>query len=73
MQPFYDVTMNLERARELLETQVYIGHGYNRNAARLILAEVQRDLGQSAVDQLIQELNMSEVFGFNPGQLFKSP
>jgi hypothetical protein len=50
--------MTLERARELLETQVYIGHGYNRNAARLILAEAQRDLGQSAIDQLINELNM---------------
>jgi len=32
--------MTLERDRELLQTQVYIGHGYNRNAARLILAEV---------------------------------
>lgn len=65
--------MNLQRARELLETQVYIGHGYNRNAAMLILAEVQRELGQQAVDQLITELNMSEVFGFAPGQQFKSP
>jgi hypothetical protein len=65
--------MTLDRARELLQTQVYIGHGYNRNAARLILAEVQRDLGQDAVNQLIRELNMSEVFGFSPGQHFKSP
>jgi hypothetical protein len=65
--------MTLERARELLEIQVYIGQGYNRHAARLILAEVQRDLGQSAVDQLIMELKLSEVFGFNPGEHFKSP
>ena len=65
--------MTLERARELLQTQVYIGHGYNRNAARLILAEVQRDLGQQAVDQLITELNMTEIFGFTLGQRFKSP
>jgi hypothetical protein len=67
------MTMTLERARELLKTQVYIGQGYNRNAARLILAEVQRDLGQAAVDQLIVQLNMTEVFGFEPGQHFKSP
>lgn len=65
--------MTLERARELLQTQVYIGQGYNRHAARLILAEVQRDLGQPAVDCLIRELNMTQVFGFNPGQRFKSP
>lgn len=56
-----------------MQTQVYIGQGYNRNAARLILAEVQRDLGQSAVDELIEELNMEQVFGFMPGQVFKAP
>lgn len=65
--------MTYSRARELLETQVYIGQGYNRNAAKLILAEVQRNLGQTAVDELIVELNMQEVFGFLPGQVFKSP
>lgn len=65
--------MTFTRARELLQTQVYIGQGYNRNAARLILAEVQRDLGQTAVDELITELNMQEIFGFIPGQTFKSP
>jgi len=42
--------MTLEKAYELLEIQVYIGQGYNRNAARLILAEVQRDLRQTAID-----------------------
>ncbi len=65
--------MTLEKAYELLEIQVYIGQGYNRNAARLILAEVQRDLGQTAIDQLISELNMHEVFGFQIGQQFKAP
>ena len=65
--------MTFTRARELLQTQVYIGQGHNRNAARLILAEVQRDLGQTAVDELITELNMHEIFGFIPGQMFKSP
>ena len=63
--------MTLEKAYELLEVQVYIGQGYNRNAARLILAEVQRDLGQVAIDRLITDLNMTEVFGFTVGQEFK--
>ena len=64
--------MTYSRTRELLETQVYIGQGYNRNAARLILAEVQRDMGQTAMDELITELNMQEVFGFIPGQVFRT-
>lgn len=65
--------MTLERARELLEIQVYIGQGYNRNSAKLILAEVQREHGQDATDRLIAELDMEVVFGFNTGQIFKSP
>ena len=65
--------MTLERARKLLEIQVYIGQGYNRNSAKLILAEVQREHGQDATDRLIAELDMEVVFGFNTGQIFKSP
>ena len=65
--------MTLQKAYELLEVQVYIGQGYNRNAARLIMAEVQRDLGQAAIDELITRLNMEEVFGFKPGQQFNQP
>ena len=65
--------MTLDRARELLEIQVYIGQGYNRNAAKLILAEVQREHGLDATDRLIVELNMEAIFGFNKGQAFKSP
>ncbi len=64
--------MTLEKAYELLEVQAYIGQGYNRNAARLILAEVQRDLGQAAIDQLITDLNMTEIFGFTTGEVFKA-
>jgi len=65
--------VTLQRARELLEVQVYIGQGYNRNSAKLILAEVQREHGQEATDQLIAELDMETVFGFKTGQVFKSP
>jgi hypothetical protein len=65
--------MTLERARELLEVQVYIGQGYNLNSAKLILAEVQREHGTKATDQLIVDLDMDSVFGFEIGQIFKSP
>lgn len=62
--------MTLEKARELIKIQVYIGGGYNRNATKLILAEVQKEHGQMAVDQLIQEFNLEETFGFKPGSHF---
>lgn len=63
-------TMTLERARELLTVQANLGGGYNRNAAKLILAEVQRLHGQEAVDRFIREFNMESVFGFKAGTGF---
>jgi hypothetical protein len=62
--------MTLNRARELLSVQVSLAGGYNRNSARLILAEVEREHGQAAVDMLIRELNLEQVFGFQPGASF---
>jgi hypothetical protein len=62
--------MTLERARELIGIQLQFGGGYNRNAARLILGEVQREHGQGAVDDLIRELNLEAVFGLQPGTDF---
>jgi len=62
--------MTLERARELIGIQTSIGGGYNRNATKVILAEIHKHHGQSAVDQLIRELNLEEVFGFKPGSKF---
>lgn len=64
--------MTLERARELLADQVAFGSGYNRNAARLILAEVQREHGQQSVDRLIVECNLDEVFGLKTGSQFNN-
>ncbi len=60
--------MTLEKARELLQVQISLGSGYNRNSAKLILAEVQREHGQAAVDRLIRELNLEAAFGFKPGE-----
>lgn len=63
--------MTLDRAKELLALQVSLGSGYNRNSARLILAEVQREHGQDAVDRLIRELDLESIFDFRPGTHFK--
>jgi len=65
--------MTLDRARELLQVQVELGSGYNRNSARLILAEVGREHGQGAVDQLIRELGLEQAFDLRPGTHFSSP
>ncbi len=65
--------MTLDKADELLAVQVDMGGGYNRNAARLILAEVQQDHGQTAVDALIEKYNMEELFGLKPGTVFNKP
>jgi len=59
--------VTLEKAEELLKIQVGFGGFYHRNAARLILAEVQRDHGQVAVDRLIRMLDLESVFEFRPG------
>lgn len=60
--------MTLEKARQLLDTQVSFGGGYNRQGARLILADVAREHGQEAVDALIRELRLDRIFGLSPGQ-----
>ena len=65
--------MTLDKARELLAPQVAIGGGYNRNSAKLILAEVQREHGQVAVDQLIREFNLEQLFGFKTGEKLRAP
>ena len=60
--------MTLEKARELLQVQISLGSGYNRNSAKLILAEVQREHGRDAVDRLIRDLDLETQFGFKPGK-----
>lgn len=60
--------MTLDKAREYLQTQITMASGYNRNSAKLILAEVQREHGQGAVDQLIRELDLEKHFGIKAGE-----
>jgi hypothetical protein len=62
--------MTLDRAREIIAQQLQFGGGYNRNAVRLLLGEVQREHGQTAVDSLIRELDLEPTFGLKPGTDF---
>ena len=65
------VFMTLDKARELLKVQADFGGFYNANSAKLILAEVNREHGQAAVDRMIRELNLDKVFNFEPGMRFE--
>lgn len=60
--------MTLDKARQLLETQISFGGGYNRNGAKLIITDVIREHGQSAADGLIRDLRLDQLFGFRPGE-----
>lgn len=64
--------MTLEKARELLATHVSLGSGYNRNAAKMILGEIDRDFGQQAVDDLIREFKLNEIWDLEVGMKFES-
>lgn len=59
--------MTLDKARQLLEVQAGFGGSYNRNGARLILAEVVREHGLEAADALIREMRLTERFGIEAG------
>jgi hypothetical protein len=63
--------MTLDKARELLQVQAGFGGFYNSNSAKLIMSEVSREHGQAAVDQLIRELELEKIFGFEPGTRFE--
>jgi len=64
--------MTLDKAREMLATHVSLGSGYNRNAVKMVLGEVSRDHGQQAVDNLIREFHLDEIWDLQPGTQFKS-
>lgn len=64
--------MNIDRARELIRVQLQFGSGYNRNAVRMILGEMQRTQGQQVVDSLIREFDLEQHYGLRPGSDFSS-
>jgi hypothetical protein len=63
--------MTLQRARQLLKVQADFGGFYNANSSKLILSAVMEEHGQEAVDQLIRELDLERIFGFQPGTRFR--
>jgi hypothetical protein len=63
--------MTLNKTRELLQAQVNFGGTYNGNSSEPILSEVQRKHGQAAVDKLIRDLNLEQIFDFKPGTRFR--
>ena len=65
--------MTIDKARELLEVQVRFGGYYNRNSTRMILADVQREHGMQAADDLIRELDLENIFGIKPGTKLSTP
>ena len=52
--------------------QMAFSSGYNRNAAKMVLAEVMRDHGQQAVDALIREYDLEKQWAIKPGTKFES-
>nr|VFJ97149.1 MAG: hypothetical protein BECKH772A_GA0070896_101155 [Candidatus Kentron sp. H]VFJ97890.1 MAG: hypothetical protein BECKH772B_GA0070898_101215 [Candidatus Kentron sp. H]VFK03153.1 MAG: hypothetical protein BECKH772C_GA0070978_101155 [Candidatus Kentron sp. H] len=66
------MTLTLENIREQLLVQADRGGGYNRNAAREMLAQVECGYGQQAVDDLIREFDLESTFDFKPGNSFLS-
>ncbi len=60
--------MTVDKARDLLAAQAGFAGGYNRNGARLVIAEVIREHGQHAADALIRELRLDEIFKFAAGK-----
>ena len=64
--------MTLDKAREIIADHVFIAGGYNQTATKMILGELNKDQGQQAVDQIIREFKLDELWGFMPGTRFES-
>ena len=62
--------MTIDKAREFIQVQVGFGSGYNRNATKLILAEVEKVHGAEAVHRLIDEFRLDELFDLKKGMKF---
>ena len=64
--------VTIDKANELIAMHVQMGSFYNRNAVKMILGEVNRDHGQGAVDRLIRDHKLEELWQFKQGTVFKS-
>nr|VFJ55531.1 MAG: hypothetical protein BECKFM1743C_GA0114222_101594 [Candidatus Kentron sp. FM]VFJ60212.1 MAG: hypothetical protein BECKFM1743A_GA0114220_102582 [Candidatus Kentron sp. FM]VFK06883.1 MAG: hypothetical protein BECKFM1743B_GA0114221_100274 [Candidatus Kentron sp. FM] len=70
--PPCQMILTLQQIRECLSVQADCGGGYNRNAAREMLAQVECGHGQQVVDDLIREFDLESTFDFKPGSSFLS-
>lgn len=66
------MTVTLNKAREHVSAQTNLGGGYNKNSAKLILAGMHREHGREAVDRLIADYDVEQIFGFKPGGHFSA-
>lgn len=62
------MVMTLDKARDILNIQISMASGFNRNSAKLIPAEILRVHGQIAFDRLIPEMDVESKFGSKPGE-----
>ncbi len=63
--------MTLERVQELLLIQAGFGSFYNGTSVKLFLSEAQKEHGQVAVEQLIRDCGLQQVFDSKPGTRFE--
>ena len=63
--------MTIDKAKELIATQMQFGSGYNRHSIRLILSEIQNEYGQQGVDILIKAFNLDQKMGMMLGKAIK--
>ncbi len=63
--------MTLNKAREMIADHVAIAGGYNQTSTKIILGELQNDEGQTAVDSVIREFQLEELWGFALGTKFE--
>lgn len=64
--------MTLDKANELIAMHVDLGSGYNRNAVKMVLGEVDLDHGQIAVDRLIRDQKLKGKWEIKPSTQFTS-
>ncbi len=63
--------MTLDKAREMIADHVAIAGGYNQTSTKIVLGELQNDVGQQAVDSVIAEFGLEQLWGFAPGTHFE--
>ena len=56
--------MTLEKAGEMIADHVAIAGDYNQTSSKIVLGELQNDVGHNAVDSIIREFGLQALWGF---------